>query len=121
MARVSPTGHHLTRGSARLREGSEVHLRVAVVRVGVDGVNGGELYCGRRSSGVHRTGATDHGVKIWWVCSASGSVLSALMGLDASGSGCGHGGAMAGGSEVSGLTEATARGGKRARGERGSA
>ena len=51
MTRVSPTGHRLTRGRARLKEGSEAHLWVAVVRVGVDGVNGGELFCGRRSSG----------------------------------------------------------------------
>ena len=40
--------------------------------------------------------------RIWWVCSASGSVLSVLMGSDASGGSCGRGGAMAGGDEFSG-------------------
>ena len=100
MARVSPTGHHLTRGRACLREGSEAHLRVAMVQVGGDGVNGGELSCGRRSSGVHRTGATKHGVKIWWVCSAPGSALSAAVGSDACLHGRSRGGDMTGGEEL---------------------
>ena len=60
MPRVSPTGHRLTRGRARLKEGSEAHLWVAVVRVGVDGVNGGELFCGRRSSGADENDDTVH-------------------------------------------------------------
>ena len=87
----------------------------------VAGINAGDEVCGGRSTGAVGFDATAYGRRVWWVCSASGSVLSALMGSDASGSGCGRGGTMAGGSEVSGLTEATARGGKRARGERGSA
>ena len=67
MTRVSPTGHRLTRGRARLKEGSEVHLWVAVVRVGVDGVNGGELFCGRRSSAIDGNYATEHGRSSSWV------------------------------------------------------
>ena len=57
---------------------------------------------GGRSTGAVGFGATAYGRRIWWVCSASGSVLSALMGSDASGSSCGRGGAMAGGDEFSG-------------------
>ena len=119
MTRVSPTGHRLTRGRARLKEGSEAHLWVAVVRVGVDGVNGGELFCGRRSSGVHRTGATEHGVKIWWVCSDPGSALSAAVGSDACLHGRSRGGDMTGGEELSAPMATVARRRGRARGERG--
>ena len=119
MTRVSPTGHRLTRGRARLKEGSEAHLWVAVVRVGVDGVNGGELFCGHQSSGVHRTGATEHGVKIWWVCSDPGSALSAAVGSDACLHGSSRSGDMTDGEELSAPMATVARRRGRARGERG--
>ena len=119
MARVSPTGHRLTRGRARLKEGSEAHLWVAVVRVGVDGVNIGELVCGRRSSGVHRNEAMKHGVKIWWVCSALGSALSAVVRSDACLHGRSRGGDMNGGEKLSALMATVVRRRGPAQGERG--
>ena len=57
---------------------------------------------GGRSTEAVGFGATAYGRRIWWVCSASGSVLSVLIGSDASGSGCGHGSAMAGGNVLAG-------------------
>ena len=56
---------------------------------------------GGRSTEAVGFGATAYGRRIWWVCLASGSVLSALMGSDASYNSCGHGGAVAGGKECS--------------------
>ena len=52
------------------------------------------------------------------MCSAPGSVLSALMGSDANDCSCGRGGDMAGGDGLSGLLRTAAREGDGARGER---
>ena len=57
---------------------------------------------GGRSMEAVGFGATAYGRRIWWVCLASGSVLSALMGSDGSGGSCGRGSAMAGGDDFSG-------------------
>ena len=45
------SGHGLMRGWALRVAGDVAHPTVAVFGAGVAGVNGGELFCGRRSSG----------------------------------------------------------------------
>jgi hypothetical protein len=120
VARVSPTDHRLTRGRARLKEGSEAHLWVAVVRVGVDGVNGGELFCGRRSSAMNGEAVLTHSKTSECVHSAPGSVLSTKTGSDASFASSVHGGLMTGGEELRSRlgVEARARAEVRGQGEK---
>ena len=46
------SGHGLMRGWVLQVAGDVAHPTVAVFGAGVAGVNGGELFCGRRSSGL---------------------------------------------------------------------
>ena len=52
------TEHHLTRGLLLRVPGSEAHPKQQAAIAGVAGADGGELYSGRRSSGVHGDAAT---------------------------------------------------------------
>ena len=74
------------------------------------GVNGGELFCGRRSSGNLGVGVREHGRRSWGVLRTPEIAVSTSVGLDTSCGGCGHGHAMAGGEKLSAAVEEEARG-----------
>ena len=97
--------------------GDVAHPTVAVVGAGVAGVNGGELFCGRRSSGNLGVGVREHGRRSWGVLRTPEIAVSTSVGSDTSWGGCGHGHAMAGGERFSGKVVGLAREGGGARGE----
>lgn len=66
-------------GRGHLRAAGEHARRVEqAVCTGVARDDAGVEPGGGRSSGVHGNRATEHGMRIWWVCSAPGIALSAV-------------------------------------------
>ena len=82
---------------------------VVVSGPGVAGVDGGELGCGRRSSGETRATTRGHGRASCGMQRARGDVLSTMVYSGGSSSGCGHGYAMAGGEMFSAIMGNEAR------------
>ena len=82
--------------------GALAHLVVVAAAAWMAGIDSGEYFHGGRSTVKLGVGVAVHGRRIWWVCSTPGSVMSALMGSDASGNSCGCGGAMAGSDVLAG-------------------
>ena len=74
------------------------------------GVDGGDHLGGGRSYGIEQNGAAEHDRRSWGTRSAPGSVMSALMGSDASGNSCGYGGATAGSDVLAGSAVKLVRG-----------
>ena len=108
--RVLPSGDHWARGLALRVAGRAPHPTEQAAGRGEIGNYGGDHLGGGRSYGRARVGARGHVGRSWWWQHAPREVRRTMTHAGAAGSGSGHGGAMACGTELSAPVAEAARG-----------